>query len=101
MTRMPSAAYWMAADLVNSLTAPLDAWYWGLLSFMPTSPNWDDMLMMEPPPAFRISGMAARAPRNTPLALMSITRSQSATVVSSMEPRALTPALFTSTSNLP
>ena len=63
----------------------LEAWYWRLHSFMPTNPNWDEMLMMDPPPpALRISAMACRAPRNTPLALMSITRSQSATVVSSM-----------------
>ena len=57
--------------------------------------------MMEPPPAWRISGMAALVPRNTPLAFTSITRSHSSALVSSRMPRATTPALLTTTSSLP
>ena len=63
--------------------------------------------MMEPPPARRISGMADLVPRNTPLALMSMIRSQPSTVVSSTRPPALLtpplpiPALLTRMSNLP
>ena len=67
-------------------TAPLDAWYIALLLSVATMPSWDEMLMMEPLPAFRISGMAAFVPRKTPFALMSMTRSQSSTGVSSIRP---------------
>src|SRR3990172_5658752 len=77
LARMRSRAYWSAVSFVKSRTAPLDAWYWGLLSSIPTRPSWDEMLMMDPPPAWRIAGIAALVPRNTPLALMSITRSHS------------------------
>jgi len=45
--------------------------------------------MMEPPPALRISGMAALVPRKTPFAFTSITRSQSSLVVSSTVGRPL------------
>ena len=65
-------------------------------------PSWDEMLTIEPPPAWRMAGMAARVPRNTPLALTSMTRSHS------FDRRVLdaaagppTPALFTSTSSRP
>ena len=101
LTRMPSLAYWMAADLVNIRTAPLDALYTGLVEAWPISPDMEDVLTMEPPPARRISGMAALVPRKTPLALMSITRSHSSTVVSSRVPLDSTPALFTRISSLP
>ena len=58
--------------------------------------------MMEPPPALRISGMAAFVPRNTPVLLTAITLSQSAREVSST--KLLTPpipALLTRMSSLP
>ena len=61
----------------------------------PDQPSWEEMLMMEPPPAWRIAGIAALVPRNTPLALTSITRSHSSAVVSSSRPAPPTPALFT------
>ena len=37
-----------AVDLVSSHTAPLGAWYWGLLLSTPASPRREEMLMMEP-----------------------------------------------------
>ena len=57
--------------------------------------------MMEPLPALRMAGMATFVPRKTPLALMSMTRSQSSSSVSSTRVRPLMPALFTRTSSLP
>ena len=71
LARIPSLAYWMAVDLVSSRTAPFEAPYAEVVP--PTSPATEEMLMMEPPPAFRISGMAALVPRKTPLAFTSIT----------------------------
>src|SRR6266850_1044658 len=76
----------MAVAFVSRRTAPLEAWYCGLLLSVPTRPSWDEMLMIDPPPARRMAGMAAFVPRNTPLALMSIVRVQSSTVVSSIRP---------------
>ena len=97
---MASAAYWMAVDLVSNRTAPLEAMYCGLDSLIATMPSCDEMLIIEPPPDRCIAGMAYFVPRNTPLALTSITRSHSSTVVSSMPPTALTPALLTRMSSL-
>ena len=57
--------------------------------------------MIEPPPAARMAGIAALVPRKTPLALTSITRSHSSTVVSSSRPAPPMPALLTRTSSLP
>ena len=94
---MPSRAYWMAVAFVRRRTAPLEAWYCGLLLSVPTRPSWDEMLMIDPPPARRMAGMAAFVPRNTPLALMSIVRVQSSTVVSSIRPHPPMPALLTRT----
>ena len=48
---MPSGANWIAVDLVRMRTAPLDAWYIGLVLSVATMPSWEEMLMMEPPPA--------------------------------------------------
>jgi hypothetical protein len=59
------------------------------------------MLMIDPPPAWRIAGMAAFVPRNTPLTLTAMMRSQAASVVSSIGARKRMPALFTSTFSLP
>src|SRR5438876_2552837 len=72
--RMPSFAYWMAVALVRRRTAPFEAWYCGLEVSTPTRPSWDEMLTIEPPPARRMAGIAARDPRNTPVALMFMTR---------------------------
>src|SRR5206468_7983850 len=80
--RMPSRAYWMAVALVKSRTAPFEAWYWGLLLSVPTSPSCDEMLMIDPPPARRMAAMTLLVPRNTPVALTAIMRSQSSRVVS-------------------
>ena len=41
----------------------------------PAMPEMDEMLTMEPPPAFCIAGIACFMPRNTPLALISISLS--------------------------
>src|SRR4029077_18329109 len=73
--RMPSFAYWMAVALVRRRTAPFEAWYCGLEVSTPTRPSCDEMLTIEPPPARRKAGIAARDPRNTPVALMFMTRS--------------------------
>ena len=59
------------------------------------------MLTMAPPPAFSISGMAYFMPRNTPLALMFINRSQASVLVASRSPLPLIPALLTNMSSLP
>src|SRR6266566_1409593 len=68
----------------------------------------EEMLIIEPPPALRIAGMAYLVPRNTPLAFTSITRSHCSSVRCSMVtgspsgPRVLPmPALFTSTGSVP
>ena len=98
---MRSLAYCSAVSLVSSRTAPLDDWYSGLLLSIPTRPSCEEMLMIDPPPAVRMAGIAALVPRNTPLALTSITRSHSSTVVSSSRPAPPMPALLTSTSSLP
>ena len=58
-------------------------------------------MTIEPPPASRIAGIAALVPRNTPLALMSITRSHSSSLVSSTLLTTPMPALLTSMSNFP
>src|SRR5882724_1167564 len=99
--RMPSFAYWIAVTFVNSRTAPLEAGYIGLVMSVPTSPSCDEMLTIEPPPARRMAGMAALLPRNTPVALTSITRCHASSGVSSTRPVALMPALLTSTLSLP
>ena len=56
---------------------------------------------MAPPPAFSISGMACFMPRKTPLALMSISRSQASVLRWSVSPLPLIPALLTKMSNFP
>ena len=59
------------------------------------------MLITEPPPALRISGMAALVPRKTPLPLTSMMRSHSSSVQSSTMPLPTMPALLTRMSSLP
>ena len=53
--------------------------------------------MMEPPPAARRLGIAARETRNAPVRFVAITRFQSSSEVSSTDPTAMAPALFTTT----
>src|SRR5256886_17677364 len=101
LQRILSFACWMARDLVKSGTAPLVALYAAVSPGLPTSPAVDEMLMMEPPPACRMAGIAHLVPRNTPLTLTAMIRSQSASLVSSIFDRKRMPALLTSTSSLP
>src|SRR5919198_1736838 len=82
LARIPSAAYWIAVALVSRRTAPLDAWYCGLLLSTPTRPSCDEILIIDPPPARRMAGIAVLLPRKTPVALISITRCHSARGVS-------------------
>src|SRR5215470_7981832 len=91
----------MAVALVRRRTAPLEAWYCGLELSVPTRPSWDEMLTMEPPPARRMAGIAARVPRKTPVELTAMIRSQSARVVSSIRLPPPMPALLTRTSSFP
>jgi hypothetical protein len=49
---MPSLAYWVAVDLVNRRTAPLEAPYAPELGPKPpTNPTMEEMLIIDPPPA--------------------------------------------------
>src|SRR4029434_9160527 len=73
LARIPSAAYWLDVALGSSRTAPLEAWYCGLLLSTPTRPSCDEMLIMAPPPARRIAGMGGVLRRQQPVALRSMT----------------------------
>src|SRR6266850_1491654 len=53
-------------------------------------PATDEMFTIEPPPAWRMAGMAYFVPRKTPLAFTAITRSHSAAVRSSIATRGMT-----------
>ena len=66
-----------AVDLVRILTAPLDAAYAGEDSGRPTMPAIEEIFTIDPPPALCIAGTAYLIPKNTPLELISIVRSQS------------------------
>ena len=55
----------MAMDFVIERIPPLAAEY-AKYGDSPTSAATDDMLMIEPPPDFVISGMAARHPKKVP-----------------------------------
>jgi hypothetical protein len=55
------------------------------------------VLTIDPPPARSIDGATVFMPRNTPLTLIRMTRSNSASSTFSSEPNDSTPALFTST----
>src|SRR5215471_11331934 len=101
LARMRSRAYCIAVVFVRRRTAPFEAWYCGLLMSVPTRPSCDEILTMEPPPASRMAGIAARVPRKTPVELTAMIRSQSARVVSSIRLPPPMPALFTRTSSFP
>jgi hypothetical protein len=65
-------------------------------------PATEEMFTMEPPPDWRIAGIAYLVPRNTPLAFTAMTRSHSAAVRSSIATRGMTiPALLTRMSSRP
>ena len=66
----------------------------------PVTPEIEEMLTIAPPLAFCITGITARMPRNTPLALMLICRSQVA-MLSRSGSLPLTPALLMRMSILP
>src|SRR6266545_310651 len=53
-------------------------------------PATEEMFTIEPPPAWRMTGMAYFVPRKTPLAFTAITRSHSAAVRSSIATRGMT-----------
>src|SRR6266508_85911 len=81
LARMLSRAYWIAVAFVKRRTAPLEAWYCGLLLSVPTRRSWDEMLTNDRRTAGRMDNMTALVPKNTPVALTSITRLPASTVV--------------------
>src|SRR3954469_16301735 len=103
LVRMPFGPNWTARLLVRLSTAPFEAVYasWG--TEQPTSATKLAMLMIDPPPAISIAGMAYLQPRNTPRTLTAITWSQTSTDVSVTEWSAsgMTPALLYRTSSRP
>src|SRR5262245_83240 len=101
LQRLLSRACWMAVDLVQSRTALLVAVYAAVSPGLPTRPAVDEILMMEPPPAARIAGLAHFVPRNTPLTLTAMMRSHSVSLVSSIRAWNRIPALLTKTLSLP
>ena len=68
---------------------------------VPTKPEVDETLIIEPPPDLRIAWIAALVPRNTPLAFTAITSSQILSVVSSTVSFRSIAALFIRMSSLP
>ena len=92
---------------VAALTGPQDcvremvAEYAAVSPGLPTNPAVDEILMIDPPPARRMAGMANLTPMKTPLTFTAMMRSKSSSVVSSMLERIRIPALLTSTSSLP
>src|SRR5258705_7827336 len=98
---MPSLACWMAVDLVKRRTAPLVAVYAAVPPGAPTRPAVDEMLMIDPPPACRIGGIAPLLPRKTPLTLTAMKRSPTSSEGSSIFERKRKPAVLTSTVRLP
>src|ERR1044072_4908172 len=83
-TRILSGADWIAGALGEKGTPPLGGgvggggWGagWAAWAWLPTMPQIDEMLMIEPPPERCMAGTAALVPRNTPVALISMTRFQ-------------------------
>ena len=94
--RMPLGPNWTARLLVRLSTAPFDAVYASCGTEQPISATKLAMLMIEPPPAASIAGMAYLQPRNTPRTLTAMTWSQTSTDVSVTEWSAsgITPALL-------
>ena len=67
----------------------------------PVTPEIDEMLTIEPPPAFFISGIANFMPRNVPVALTAMILSQAAVSNRSSTALPLIPASLTRMSSLP
>ena len=95
-------AHSTAKARVRFTTAPLVVWYemFGY-SPPPDKPMIEDMLTIEPDPAFSMCRAAVRAHRNTPVMLTSTTRCQSARSRSTAGRRIAIPALLTSPSMRP
>src|SRR5262245_66204635 len=74
LQRMPSLACWIAVDFVKSRTAPLVAVYAAVKPGAPTRPAVDEMLMMDPPPARRMAGIAYLVARHTSFTLTALMR---------------------------
>ena len=67
----------------------------------PVTPEIDEMLTIDPPPAFFMTGIANFMPRNVPVALTAISRSQAAVSNRSSTALPLIPASLTRMSSLP
>ena len=67
----------------------------------PMRPQMEEVLMMAPPPCFRITGRTYLVARKTLAVLTSIIFIHSSFTISSMGLRMLMPALFTTTSSRP
>jgi hypothetical protein len=82
---MPFGPNWTARLRVRLSTAPFDAVYASCGTEQPRSATKLAMLMIEPPPARSMAGMACLHPRNTPRTFTAMTRSQTSTSVSVTE----------------
>src|SRR5690606_15007236 len=105
-TCIPCCAQYSATLLVWLRTAALlDAY--AAAAGMPTRPEREDRLMIEPVPVARIARMAYLHPRNTPSRLVSWTARQASSVAFSGScgtgppSKPVMPALFTTTSSRP
>ena len=100
-TRTPCGPSSTPAVRVNMRMPPLDRQY-GVLPGMGQSSCTDVMLMMAPPPPWAIICLAAICvPKKALFRLIAITFSYCASVVSRIDVRVSTPALFTITSTRP
>ena len=88
----------MATESVMAITAPFAVEY-TKRSASPTHAAIEAMLMITPRPLARKAGIAAAMHWYTPLTLIDITLSKSASGVVSALPICATPALFTKISN--
>ncbi len=83
----------MAMARVIFTAAPFEAQY-DTASAPPTNPQPEPVLMITPPPAFSITGMAYLLIKKIDLTLTAITRSHSSSVVSNTVARRIIPALL-------
>ncbi len=86
LARIPERPYSTAISRVIASTPPLLDVYAICAVAAPTSATKEATLMIEPPPDSSIAGMPARQPSHTPFRLISMTRSQVASGVSSVPP---------------
>ena len=99
LVRMPSGPWSAAIEIVRPITAALDAVYGVLLCAL--RPAMDEMLMMEPPPAATMCGMAYLLASTMLLTLIDITWSQSSSDTSTTVPRREIPTLLSRISSRP